>query len=79
MSGKTHKKRSGHRTAKKALGMRTDEARRHTASGLGHSASRGEPHVGHTRRQQGETLKTGERLDRPDRTRKSGRPSKKER
>ncbi len=69
MSGKTHRKRNGHRKAKRVLGMRADEMRRHAESGVGYSVSRGEPHVGHTRRQQGAPIAVEQHVDRPDRTR----------
>ena len=74
MSGKTHKKRSGHRKAKEVAGMRADEQRRHTESGVGHTVARGEPPIGHTRHQQGEPLPLAPRVNKPDRKRMSGRP-----
>jgi hypothetical protein len=73
MSSKTHRKRSGHRKAKKVTAMRLEEIRRHAESSLAHTFSRGEPHVGHTRRQQGETLRPHPQ-GRQDRVRLCGRP-----
>ncbi len=75
MSGQTRRKRGGRRKAKRLLAMRGAESRRHAESGVGHTASRGDPHVSHTRRQRGQPIDPfWRRAVRTSRARKWGRP-----
>jgi len=56
MSKASRLKKTGQRKDKRLQAMRADEQRRHAESGIGHSASRLEPHIGHTRKQAGHPL-----------------------
>ncbi len=56
MSGKMRRKKDGRRKDKRLGMMRAGELRRHLESGVGYSASRGAPHLGHTAHQQGQPL-----------------------